>query len=95
VVICDNPVIFNELMLPVFPHTRTEEWIDTWDLVEALNPKIVIPSHGHPTDLATVTKWIIWVFAILVALSQLGIASGFVQTIFTGLVYRCEVCTVS
>mgnify|MGYP001571649412 CR=1 FL=1 len=36
--------------------------------------------------LATVTKWVIWVFAILVALSQLGIATGFVQTIFTGLV---------
>lgn len=36
--------------------------------------------------LATVTKWVIWVFAILVALSQLGIAVGFVQTIFTGLV---------
>ena len=36
--------------------------------------------------LATVTKWVIWVFAILVALSQLGIAAGFIQTIFTGLV---------
>jgi hypothetical protein len=36
--------------------------------------------------LATVTKWTIWIFAILVALSQLGIAAGFVQTIFTGLV---------
>ena len=36
--------------------------------------------------LATITKWVIWVFAILVALSQLGIAAGFVQTIFTGLV---------
>lgn len=36
--------------------------------------------------LATATKWIIWIFAILVALSQLGIAAGFVQTIFTGLV---------
>src|SRR3989344_780554 len=36
--------------------------------------------------LATITKWVIWVFAILVTLSQLGIASGFVQTIFTGLV---------
>lgn len=36
--------------------------------------------------LATVTKWVVWVFAILVALSQLGIAAGFVQTIFTGLV---------
>lgn len=36
--------------------------------------------------LATATKWAIWIFAILVALSQLGIASGFIQTIFTGLV---------
>ena len=36
--------------------------------------------------LATITKWVIWVFAILVTLSQLGIAAGFVQTIFTGLV---------
>jgi hypothetical protein len=36
--------------------------------------------------LGTITKWVIWVFAILVALSQLGIAAGFVQTIFTGLV---------
>ncbi|MEK7669345.1 MAG: hypothetical protein AAB350_02025 [Patescibacteria group bacterium] len=36
--------------------------------------------------LATVTKWVIWVFAVLVALSQLGIAAGFIQTIFTGLV---------
>ena len=36
--------------------------------------------------VATATKWAIWIFAILVALSQLGIASGFIQTIFTGLV---------
>ncbi len=36
--------------------------------------------------LATITKWVIWVFAILVALSQLGIASAFIQTIFTGLI---------
>ena len=36
--------------------------------------------------LATVTKWVIWVFAILVALSQLGIAAPFVQTLFTGIV---------
>lgn len=36
--------------------------------------------------IATMAKWVIWIFAILVALSQLGIASGFIQTIFTGLV---------
>ena len=36
--------------------------------------------------LGGVTKWSIWVFAILVALSQLGIAGPFVQTLFTGFV---------
>jgi len=33
-----------------------------------------------------VAKWAIWVFAILVALSQLGIAAAFSQTLFTGVV---------
>jgi len=36
--------------------------------------------------LGVVTKWSIWIFAILVALVQLGIASVFIQTIFTGVV---------
>jgi small-conductance mechanosensitive channel len=31
-------------------------------------------------------RWAIWVFAILVALSQLGIAAAFSQTLFTGVV---------
>jgi hypothetical protein len=34
----------------------------------------------------TVTKWAIWIFAILAALVQLGIAVGFIQTLFTGVV---------
>lgn len=33
-----------------------------------------------------VAKWAVWVFAILVALSQLGIATAFSQTLFTGVV---------
>ena len=36
--------------------------------------------------LATVTRWAVWVFAILVALSQMGIAGAFIQTLFTGFV---------
>ncbi|KKR45104.1 MAG: Small-conductance mechanosensitive ion channel-like protein [Parcubacteria group bacterium GW2011_GWA2_40_14] len=36
--------------------------------------------------LGTVTKWGIWVFAILIALSQMGIGGVFIQTIFTGFV---------
>lgn len=33
-----------------------------------------------------VAKWSIWVFAILAALSQLGVATAFVQTLFTGAI---------
>ena len=36
--------------------------------------------------LGVVSKWAVWVFAILVALSQMGIAGGFIQTLFTGFV---------
>lgn len=34
----------------------------------------------------TVAKWAIWIFAVLAALDQLGVASVFIQTVFTGLV---------
>ena len=36
--------------------------------------------------LGTVAKWAIWVFAFLVALAQLGVATAFVQTLFAGVV---------
>lgn len=36
--------------------------------------------------LGSVTKWAIWIFAILAALNQLGVATAFVQTLFTGIV---------
>ena len=36
--------------------------------------------------LGGLTKWAIWIFALLVALSQLGIADFFAQTLFTGVV---------
>ena len=48
---------FNQRMLPIFPHTNAAAWIETWDKIEALEPEIIIPGHGEPTDLATVTKF--------------------------------------
>jgi len=36
--------------------------------------------------LGAITKWSIWIFALLTALVQLGIAVGFIQTLFTGVV---------
>ncbi len=36
--------------------------------------------------LGGLTRWSIWVFALLIALSQLGVANFFAQTLFTGVV---------
>ncbi|MEQ1561575.1 MAG: hypothetical protein ABL899_02540 [Nitrospira sp.] len=36
--------------------------------------------------LGTVSKWAVWVFSILVAFNQMGIAGPFIQTLFTGFV---------
>lgn len=36
--------------------------------------------------LGTIARWAIWIFAILVALNQLQIASDFIQPLFTGFV---------
>jgi hypothetical protein len=41
--------------------------------------------------LGSITKWAIWVFAILIALDQLGIATAFVQTLFTGVVVAVSI----
>lgn len=42
-----------------------------------------LPSSGF---LGGMAKWSIWIFAILAALYQLGIAGPFVQTLFTGFI---------
>lgn len=36
--------------------------------------------------LGAIARWAIWIFAYLIALSQLGIAAPFLQTLFTGLI---------
>lgn len=41
---------------------------------------------GSAHFVGVVAKWSIWIFAILVALSQLGIAAEFSQTLFTGVI---------
>lgn len=41
---------------------------------------------GHAHLLGGVTKWAIWIFAFIIALSHLGIAQPFMQVLFTGVV---------
>ncbi len=42
---------------------------------------------AHSENLAgAVAKWAIWIFGVLAALNQLGVATAFIQTVFTGVV---------
>ena len=51
-------IAFHERMPPIFPHTCTACWIETWvDKLEPINPTYVIPGHGHPTNLAQVRRY--------------------------------------
>jgi len=49
---------FHERMLPIFEHTMTADWIETWDSAfEPLNATYVIPGHGHPTNMDQVLRY--------------------------------------
>ena len=56
-VVIAGDIAFHQRMLPVFEHTDTAAWVETWTDFEALGAKIVIPGHGTPTDMATVTRY--------------------------------------
>lgn len=49
---------FHERLPPIFQGTCTACWIETWDKkLTPLAPAYVIPGHGHPTNLAQVTRY--------------------------------------
>ena len=57
-IVIAGDMAFHERLLPIFSHTNTKEWIDTWDNeFEKLNPIYVIPGHGHPTNMDQVRKY--------------------------------------
>ena len=57
------------------------------DVVKKIVSGSALAAGSHSANLAgAVAKWAIWIFTILIALDQLGIASSFIQTLFTGLV---------
>ena len=59
-------------------------------IAEALRKTVVASAKAADIQsanfLGSVTKWSIWIFAILAALYQLGIGSVFIQTLFTGVI---------
>ncbi len=56
--VISGDMAFHERMLPIFDHTMTADWIETWDTeFEKLNATYVIPGHGHPTNMDQVRRY--------------------------------------
>ena len=56
--VISGDMAFHERLLPIFEHTMTADWLETWETeFEALNATYVIPGHGHPTNMAQVRRY--------------------------------------
>lgn len=56
--VISGDMAFHERMLPIFEHTMTADWIETWNnAFEPLGATYVIPGHGHPTNMDQVRRY--------------------------------------
>ena len=55
--VISGDMAFHVRLLPVFEHTDTAAWIETWDTFAALGAETVIPGHGGPTTMDEVTRY--------------------------------------
>jgi len=49
-------IVFTERALGTGPAKNVKSWISVFEVMAAYQPKIVVPGHGHATDLATATR---------------------------------------
>lgn len=57
-IVIAGDIAFHERMPPIFADTDTDGWIETFDgPFTALGATWVIPGHGHPTNMAQVTRY--------------------------------------
>lgn len=52
-VLFTGDVVYVDRMLGVIPVSNTKRWLDSFAVIEALQPRVLVPGHGRVTDLAT------------------------------------------
>jgi glyoxylase-like metal-dependent hydrolase (beta-lactamase superfamily II)/rhodanese-related sulfurtransferase len=55
--IITGDMAFHQRLLPIFEHTNTKKWLETWEKFAALKAKHIIPGHGHATTMEEVTQY--------------------------------------
>ncbi len=49
-------IVFSERALGTGPAKDVKSWIQVFEKMAAYQPRVVVPGHGHATDLATATR---------------------------------------
>jgi len=49
-------IIYTERMLAVIPISDNGKWLAAYDGLIALKPAVIVPGHGHPTDVARANR---------------------------------------
>lgn len=49
-------IVYTERMLAIIPLSHTGGWVQAFDKLAALKPRVVVPGHGQPTDLKRARK---------------------------------------
>lgn len=50
-------IAFHQRLLGIFPDSDVDAWIESFDAMSGLNPAVVIPGHGEPTDIETLRTY--------------------------------------
>ena len=51
-VVFTGDVVYTDRILGLHPVSKTKTWVASFEALEALNPKVVVPGHGNVTTLA-------------------------------------------
>ncbi|WP_119352676.1 MBL fold metallo-hydrolase [Azohydromonas sediminis] len=52
-VLFSGDVVYVDRMLGVLPVSHTGRWLETFAVIEQLNPRVIVPGHGTVTNVAT------------------------------------------
>ena len=52
-VLFTGDVVYVDRLLGVLPVSSTQRWLDTFAVIEQLNPQVLVPGHGSVTNVAT------------------------------------------
>ena len=55
-VVFTGDVVYVDRILGLHPVSKTKTWVQSFEALEALNPKVVVPGHGRVTTLAQAQK---------------------------------------